>query len=128
MERTERQENSVKQDMNQAEESILNLQSNLRDCKHFAEDIRAELRSMDSSIKLSADDTSALTSTKIDELMADLQRAIQSQLDQNTHFNMQITELKKDKSILQQRIIKSRNRSQTLEQDVGVKSKKKSLI
>lgn len=112
---------SVRDEIGQVEDFLINLQSNLRDCKHFAENTRAEIKSMENSIYLKTEDTSQTTTSKIDELLSDLRMEIQSQLDQNVHFTKQIIELKKEKSIMHQRIISSKHRSKNLEEDVGMK-------
>lgn len=113
---------SVKQSINQVENDILILQSNLRDYKKQVETTRAEIVAMESKISLSTDDTPKSISPQIDELMSDLRLEIQNQKDQNEHFQKQITGLKKEKAVLKQHIVAGNSKSQILEESVGFHS------
>lgn len=111
--------NSVKQNAGQVEEFIKELQSNMRDYKHYIETTRAELISMETNVTLITDDTPKSIFPQIEELFSDLKHEIQHQKDLNDHLQKQITGLKKEKSVLAQNIIASNTRSQILEDSVG---------
>ena len=98
------------------------MHKNLRESKNLAENTRSEVVSMETSVSLLTEDTPKAFFPQINEMFKDLQQEVKHQSDMNDYFQKQLTELKKESSVLHQKIIGYNTRSNILEETVGVKS------
>ncbi|OMJ78836.1 hypothetical protein SteCoe_21280 [Stentor coeruleus] len=112
---------NVKQNISNIEGQIADAQRLLRDSKNLAETTRAEIVGMETNVTLLTEDTPKALFPQIAEIFKDFQQEVKKQCDMNDFFQKQLTELKKESSILHQKIIASNTKSNILEEAVGFK-------
>ena len=112
---------NIKQNISNLETLIGDVQKCLRDSKSLAENARSEIVSMESNVCLLTDDTPKAFVPQINEVYKDFHQEVKHQIDINDYFQKQLTELKKESSILHQRIIGCGTKSNILEESVGIK-------
>jgi septal ring factor EnvC (AmiA/AmiB activator) len=110
---------NVKQNISTLENSISEVQKILRDSKNLAENTRSEIVGMESTVSLLTDDTPKAFFPQISEMFKDFQQEVKNQGDANEYFQKQLTDLKKESSIIHQKIIASNTKSKILEDAVG---------
>lgn len=110
---------NVKQNISTLEGAISEVNKILRDSKNLAENTRSEIVGMESSVSLLTDDTPKAFFPQISEMFKDFQQEVKNQFDANEYFQKQLTELKKESSIIHQKIIASNTKSKILEDAVG---------
>ena len=110
---------SIKENTKVVEESIREVQTNLREYKNLVETARADIVAMENKSSLATEDTPKSIIPQIEELLGDLRQEVQHQKDTNEHIQRQITALKKEESVVQQHIVASNTRCQILEQQIG---------
>ena len=115
---------NVKQNIGNLESFISDMQKNLRESKNLAENTRAEIVSMDTNVTLLTEDTPKAFFPQISEMFKDFQQEVKRQGDMNDFFQKQLTELKKESSVLHQKIIGSNTKSNILEDAVGYRPNK----
>eukprot|EP01017_Pseudomicrothorax_dubius_P014393 TRINITY_DN1679_c0_g1_i1.p1 TRINITY_DN1679_c0_g1~~TRINITY_DN1679_c0_g1_i1.p1 ORF type:complete len:145 (+),score=35.71 TRINITY_DN1679_c0_g1_i1:27-437(+) len=91
----------------------------LLELRNEMESLRQEQNLMKQRILNNNDETANTTLPQIDSTFRDLKMAISTQKDENTKLQSQITELKKEKSQLQQLIITCTQKVQMLEEQIG---------
>ena len=111
---------NVKQNISSLENSIADTQKVLRESKNLAENTRSEIVGMETSITLLTDDTPKAFFPQISEMFKDFQQEVKNQMDANEYFQKQLTELKKESSVIHQKIIASNTKSKILEDAVGI--------
>ena len=111
---------NVKQNISSLENSIADTQKVLRESKNLAENTRSEIVGMETSISLLTDDTPKAFFPQISEMFKDFQQEVNNQIDANEYFQKQLTELKKESSVIHQKIIASNTKSKILEDAVGI--------
>lgn len=119
----ENKEVSVKDNIQQVNQDLLDLQSSGRDYKKYIETTRGEIVSMEAKTELMIRDTPKSFMPQIEELFSDLKNEITRQSNMNEFLQKQITELKKERSILSQHIIGSNTSVSILQDKVGYTSK-----
>ncbi|OMJ66284.1 hypothetical protein SteCoe_36933 [Stentor coeruleus] len=119
----ENKEVSVKDNIQQVNQDLLDLQSSGRDYKKYIETTRGEIVIMEAKIELMIKDTPKSFMPQIEELFSDLKNEITRQSNMNEFLQKQITELKKEHSILSQHIIASNTSVSILQDKVGYASK-----
>jgi hypothetical protein len=119
--RSNMESTNIKQNISNLEALIGAMHRNLRDSKNEAENARSEIVGMETSVTLLTDDTPKAFFPQINEIFKDFQQEIKQQNDVNEYFQKQLTELKKESSILHQKMIGYNSRSNILEEAVGVK-------
>jgi predicted nucleic acid-binding Zn-ribbon protein len=119
----ENKEISVKDNIQQVNQDLLDLQSSGRDYKKYIETTRGEIVSMEAKTELLIRDTPKSFMPQIEELFSDLKNEITRQSNMNEFLQKQITELKKERSILSQHIIGSNTSVSILQDKVGYTSK-----
>jgi predicted nucleic acid-binding Zn-ribbon protein len=80
---------------------------------------RQDLQSMRSKIDNINEEIVETTTPLVESLYRSLELGMISQKEENTNFQEQLTELKKEKSILSQMIVASFKRTENLHQEVG---------
>ena len=111
---------NVKQNISSLENSIADTQKVLRESKNLAENTRSEIVGMETSVSLLTDDTPKAFFPQISEMFKDFQQEVRNQMDANEYFQKQLTELKKESSVIHQKIIASNTKSKILEDSVGI--------
>ena len=81
--------------------------------------MRQELNLMRQRVQNNNEEIKSTTTPSIDALLRDLKLAISAQKDENAKLQSQITELKKEKSQIQQLIIVCVQKVAQLEEQVG---------
>jgi gas vesicle protein len=119
----ENKEVSVKENIQKVNQDLLELQSSGRDYKKYIETTRAEIVSMDTKIELMIQDTPKSFMPQIEELLSDLKNEIARQGNMNDFLQKQITELKKERSLIAQHIVGSNTSVSILQDKVGYSSK-----
>jgi gas vesicle protein len=119
----ENKEVSVKENIQKVNQDLLELQSSGRDYKKYIETTRAEIVSMDTKIELMIQDTPKSFMPQIEELLSDLKNEIARQWNMNDFLQKQITELKKERSLIAQHIVGSNTSVSILQDKVGYSSK-----
>ncbi|OMJ76841.1 hypothetical protein SteCoe_23687 [Stentor coeruleus] len=114
---------SVKENIQKVNQDLLELQSSGRDYKKYIETTRAEIVSMDTKIELMIQDTPKSFMPQIEELFSDLKNEIARQGNMNEFLQKQITELKKERSLIAQHIVGSNTSVSILQDKVGYSSK-----
>lgn len=112
---------NVKQNIGSLEEKVTEMHRNLRESKGLAETTRSEVVGMETSISLLTDDTPKAFFPQILQVFKDFQQEVKHQCDMNDHFQKQLIELKKESSVLHQRVIGCSSKSNILEEAVGIK-------
>ena len=112
---------NIKQDISNLELKIAEMQKNLRLSKNLAENTRAEIVAMEKNVTLLTDDTPKAFLPQISEIIKDFQQEAKHQNDGNDFFQKQLTEMKKESSVLHQKIIACNTKSNILEEAVGLK-------
>lgn len=87
--------------------------------KKDVENLKQELTLMKQRIQNNNEEIKNTTTPSIDALLRDLKLAISAQKDENAKLQAQITELKKEKSQIQQLIIVCVQKVAQLEEQVG---------
>jgi len=111
---------NLKQNIVNLEGVIGDVHRNLRESKNLAESTRAEVVGMESNVGLLTNDTPKAFFPQINEMFKDLQQEIRRQNDVNEFMLKQITELRKEDSVIRQKIVDSETKSRILEDAVGV--------
>jgi septal ring factor EnvC (AmiA/AmiB activator) len=75
---------------------------------------------METSVTLLTDDTPKAFFPQLSEMFKDFQQEVKKQSDANEYFQKQLTDLKKESSIIQQKIVASNTKSKILEDAVGL--------
>ncbi|OMJ73151.1 hypothetical protein SteCoe_28219 [Stentor coeruleus] len=119
----ENKEVSVKENIQKINQDLLELQSSGRDYNKYIEITRAEIVSMDTKIELMIQDTPKSFMPQIEELFSDLKNEIARQGNMNDFLQKQITELKKERSLIAQHIVGSNTSVSILQDKVGYSSK-----
>jgi gas vesicle protein len=119
----ETKEMSIKENIETVAESLAQLQGITREYKKLTESARSEIISMETKIDLMIQDTPKSYGPQISELFSDLKNEIQHQKHMNEYLQKQITELKKERSIIGQHIIASNTSVSILQEKVGFSSK-----
>lgn len=91
----------------------------LLEYKKEVENLRQELNLMRQRIQNNNDEIKNTTVPSIDSLSRDLKLAVTAQKDENSKLQSQITDLKKEKSQIQQLIITCVQKIAELEEQVG---------
>ena len=113
---------NVKQNISNLEAVIAEMHKNLRDSKGLGEATRSEVVAMETKVSLLTDDTPKAFFPQINQIFIDFQQEVKHQSDMNDHFQKQLIELKKESSVLHQKIIGCNSKSNILEETVGVKA------
>lgn len=111
---------NLKQNIANLDGFISDVHKKLRESKNLAESTRAEVVGMESNVGLLTDDTPKAFFPQINEIFRDLQQEIRRQNDVNEFLLKQITELKKEDSVIKQKIVDSETKSRILEDAVGI--------
>lgn len=119
----EGKELSVKNNIEHVGQNLLELQGGEREYKKYVDLMKSEIVSMNTKVDLMILDTPKSFMPQISELFADLRSEISSQKSANEYLQKQITELKKERSILGQHIIASNTSLSILQDSVGFTSK-----
>jgi predicted nucleic acid-binding Zn-ribbon protein len=119
----ENKELSVKANIEALSQSIHSLQLLTRDYKKLIEGSKTEVTSMESKIALLIQDTPKSFQPQIDELFSDLRSDVQNQKNMNEFLQKQITELKKESSVVAQHIIAQNASVSILQDKVGYSSR-----
>ena len=119
----ETKEISLKDNIDQVGQNLLELQGSGRDYKKSIELLKSEIISMNTKVDLMILDTPKSYMPQISELFSDLRNEIIAQKSTNEYLQKQITELKKERSIIGQHIIASNTSVSILQDNVGYSSK-----
>ena len=111
---------NIKQNISNLEIFITDMHKNLRDSKNYAENTRSEIVIMETNVNLLIEDTPKVYYPQIKEISTDFHQEVKNQRDLSDYFQKQLTELKKENSIIHQRIIGSITKSTILEDSVGI--------
>ncbi|CAK85163.1 unnamed protein product (macronuclear) [Paramecium tetraurelia] len=91
----------------------------LQSYKHEIDQLKQELHLMKQRITNNNEEIKNTTQPTLDAMLRDLRQAINTQKDENSKLQSQITELKKEKSQIQQLIIAGTQKVAELEHQVG---------
>ncbi|CAD8173084.1 unnamed protein product [Paramecium octaurelia] len=91
----------------------------LQSYKHEIDQLKQELHLMKQRITNNNEEIKNTTQPTLDAMLRDLRQAINTQKDENSKLQSQITELKKEKSQIQQLIIAATQKVAELENQVG---------
>ncbi|CAD8043002.1 unnamed protein product [Paramecium primaurelia] len=91
----------------------------LQSYKHEIDQLKQELHLMKQRITNNNEEIKNTTQPTLDAMLRDLRQAINTQKDENSKLQSQITELKKEKSQIQQLIIAATQKVAELEHQVG---------
>ncbi|CAD8044850.1 unnamed protein product [Paramecium primaurelia] len=91
----------------------------LQSYKHEIDQLKQELHLMKQRITNNNEEIKNTTQPTLDAMLRDLRQAINTQKDENSKLQSQITELKKEKSQIQQLIIAATQKLAELENQVG---------
>ena len=119
----ERKELSVKENVEKVHREILELQNLVREVKKITAVAGTEIMGMEAKIDLITNDTPRSFFPQIEEIFKDLRSEVTVQRNQNESLQKQITELKKEKSLLSQHIVVNNSKVSILNEKVGVVSK-----
>lgn len=119
----EKKDLNVKENIERVHGEILEIQSSVREFKNFVAVTGAEIVGMESKITLMTNDTPRSFFPQIDEIFKDLRNEIQNQKVQNESLQKQITDLKKERSVLSQHVVANNTKVSILNEKVGFESK-----
>ncbi|CAD8151565.1 unnamed protein product [Paramecium octaurelia] len=91
----------------------------LQSYKHEIDQLKQELHLMKQRITNNNEEIKNTTQPTLDAMLRDLRQAINTQKDENSKLQSQITELKKEKSQIQQLILAATQKVAELEHQVG---------
>ncbi|CAD8117879.1 unnamed protein product [Paramecium sonneborni] len=91
----------------------------LQSYKHDIDQLKQELHLMKQRITNNNEEIKNTTQPTLDAMLRDLRQAINTQKDENSKLQSQITEIKKEKSQIQQLIIAATQKVAELEHQVG---------
>ena len=91
----------------------------LQEYHKLVELFRQELQGMRNKIENTNDEVTDTTRPLIEALYRSLELGMVNQKEENSNFQEQLTELKKEKSILNQMIVATSKRTEMLNEDVG---------
>ncbi|CAD8087450.1 unnamed protein product [Paramecium sonneborni] len=91
----------------------------LQSYKHEIDQLKQELHLMKQRITNNNEEIKNTTQPTLDAMLRDMRQAINTQKDENSKLQSQITELKKEKSQIQQLIIAATQKVAELEHQVG---------
>ncbi|CAD8095652.1 unnamed protein product [Paramecium primaurelia] len=91
----------------------------LQSYKHEIDQLKQELHLMKQRITNNNEEIKNTTQPTLDAMLRDLRQAINTQKDENSKLQSQITEIKKEKSQIQQLIIAATQKVAELEHQVG---------
>ena len=114
---------SVKENIEIVGKSLIEHQSSGREYKKSVELTKSEISGMDTKIELMIQDTPKSFFPQITELFSDLRGEITHQKNMNEYLQKQITELKKERSVISQHIVASNTSVSILQEKVGTPSK-----
>ncbi|CAD8080976.1 unnamed protein product [Paramecium sonneborni] len=91
----------------------------LQSYKHEIDQLKQELHLMKQRITNNNEEIKNTTQPTLDAMLRDMRQAINTQKDENSKLQSQITELKKEKSQIQQLILAATQKVAELEHQVG---------
>ncbi|CAD8148828.1 unnamed protein product [Paramecium octaurelia] len=91
----------------------------LQNYKQDIDQLKQELHLMKQRITNNNEEIKNTTQPTLDAMLRDLRQAINTQKDENSKLQSQLTELKKEKSQIQQLILAATQKMVALEQQVG---------
>ena len=91
----------------------------LQEYHKLIELFRQELQGMRNKIENTNDEITDTTRPLIDALYRSLELGMVNQKEENSNFQEQLTDLKKEKSILNQMIVATSKRTESLNEEVG---------
>ncbi|CAD8058902.1 unnamed protein product [Paramecium primaurelia] len=91
----------------------------LQNYKQDIDQLKQELHLMKQRITNNNEEIKNTTQPTLDAMLRDLRQAINTQKDENSKLQSQLTELKKEKSQIQQLILAATQKLSALEQQVG---------
>jgi predicted nucleic acid-binding Zn-ribbon protein len=123
----EKKELNVKENIEHVQNEIFLIQSSLRDFKKTVTATAAEVAGMEAKIELLINDTPKSFFPQIEEIFRDLKNEMVSQKVHNENLQKQITDLKKERSVIAQHVVASNTKVSILNEKVGFISKYDSL-
>lgn len=119
----EKKELNVKENIESVQNDLLEMQTSLRDFKKNVTSTAAEVAGMEAKIELLINDTPKSFFPQIEEIFRDLKNEISNQKLQNENLQKQITDLKKERSVIAQHVVASNTKVSILNEKVGFVSK-----
>ena len=119
----EKKELNVKENIESVQNDLLEMQTSLRDFKKNVTATAAEVAGMEAKIELLINDTPKSFFPQIEEIFRDLKNEIVNQKLQNENLQKQITDLKKERSVIAQHVVASNTKVSILNEKVGFVSK-----